>query len=165
MRILVTGASNPFGAAVCQALAKAGHEVRAFGVPAGADPFHGAKGISCFPGDIATGGSVEPVAAQCQAIVHCSNLDAPVGDKVADGKRIESGTRYTRFSAERELVTAFVALMPTVAPRGLGPALKQAETLVRATRAIVPHQVLAVADPAEAARQVTAALAKVAVTA
>src|SRR5688572_4920208 len=103
MRILVTGAANPFGAALCQALAQAGHTVRAFGVPAGEDPFHGAAGIECYPGDIVTGGSIEPVAAECQAIVHAANLDEAKGDRVADSVHIEAGTRYARYGAEREL--------------------------------------------------------------
>lgn len=164
MRVLVTGAANPFGAAVAKALAKSGHTVRAFGIPAGEDPFHTA-GIEVYPGDVAIGGSVEPVAAECQAFVHCSNLDAPTGDKVADAVHYEAGTRYARFSAERELVSSFVAVFPATPPRGLGEALKQAEAHVTATRKIVPHVMLHVASPDEAVQQVQAALAKIAVVA
>ena len=165
MRVIVTGAANPFGAAVCKALAKAGHDVRAFGIPAGEDPFHGAAGISCFPGDIASGGSVEPVAAECQAFVHASNLDPAGDDRVAQGVHIEAGTRYARYSAERELVSMFAALFPAAAPRGLGDAVKKAEAHVAGTRKIVPHVALHVATPDEAVKQVQAALAKVVVAA
>ncbi len=165
MRVLVTGAANPYGAAVAKALAKSGHTVRAFGIPPGEDPFHGAANLECYPGDIATGGSVEPVASECQAFVHCSNLDAPTGDKVADAVHFEEGTRYARFSAERELVSSFVALFPANPPRGLADVMKQAEAHVTATRKIVPHTLLHVANPDEAVKQVQAALAKVQVAA
>lgn len=165
MRVVVTGAANPFGAAVCQALAKAGHTVRAFGIPAGEDPFHGVANIECYPGDIATGGSVEPVAAECQAFVHCSNLD-PVGeDKAAHAVHVERGTRYARYSAERELVSSFLALFPASPARGWGEVLKQAEAHVAATRKLVPHAILHVATPQEAVQQVQAALSRVVVTA
>jgi uncharacterized protein YbjT (DUF2867 family) len=165
MRIVVTGAANPFGAAVCLALAKAGHDVRAFGIPAGEDPFHGAANISCYPGDIATPGSVEPVAVECQAFVHCSNLDTPGDDKAAHAVIIERGTRYARFGAERELVSLFAALFPAAPARGWGPVLKQAEAHVVATRKIVPHVLLHVASPQEAVQQVQAALARIPVAA
>ena len=165
MRVVVTGAANPFGSAICKALAKNGHDVRAFGIPAGEDPFHGTPGISCFPGDIATGGSVEPVAAECQAFVHASNLDAAGADRTAFAVHVERGTRYARYSAERELVSMFVALFPASPPRGLGDVVKKAEAHVAGTRKIVPHTMLHVATPDEAVKQVTGALAKVVVAA
>lgn len=158
MRILVTGAANPFGAAVCRSLAHAGHTVRAFGVPAGDDPFQGAANIECYPGDIVTGGSIEPVAAECQAIVHAANLDDPTGDRSADAVHVEAGTRYARYGAERELVQKFIALFPAAVPRGIGAAVQQAEAHVKGTRKLVPHTLLYVATPDEAARQVVAAL-------
>ncbi|MEK6975331.1 MAG: hypothetical protein AABY18_03205 [Candidatus Thermoplasmatota archaeon] len=160
MRILVTGAANPFGAAVCEALAKAGHTVRAFGIPAGVDPFHGADNIECYPGDVVAGGSIEPVAVECQAIVHCANLDDAGKDKQVQAVRIEAGTRYARYGAERELVSHFIAVFPAVPARGMGEATRQAEAHVKATRKLVPHFLLHVASPDEAARQVLATLAK-----
>jgi nucleoside-diphosphate-sugar epimerase len=165
MRILVTGAANPVGAAVCEALARAGHTVRAFGIPAGEDPFHGAANIECYPGDVVAGGSIEPVAAECQALVHAANLDAPTGDRVADAVHVEAGTRYARYAAERELVGHFIALFPAAIPRGLGPAVHQAEAHVKATRRLVPHFLLYVVTPEEAVRQVLGILAKVPVAA
>lgn len=165
MRVLVTGAANPFGDAVCRALAADGHTVRAFGVPAGQDPFHGAANIECYPGDIATGGSVEPVTSECQAFVHASNLDAPGDDKAAHAVHVERGTRYARYAAERELVAQFITLLPATPARGSGRMLKQAEQQVRATRKLVPHFVLHVSTPEEAVREVRAALGKALVNA
>lgn len=158
MRVLVTGAANPFGAALCKALADEGHAVRAFGIPAGEDPFHDPR-IEVYPGDIANGGSVEPVASECKVLVHAANLDAPVGDAAAHAVHVEAGTRYARYAAERELVEHFIALFPAGAPRGLGKVLKQAEQHVVATRKIVPHHLLHVATPDEAVRQVKGAIA------
>lgn len=160
MRVLVTGAGNPFGAAVATALADDGHEIRAFGIPAGRDPFHGAANITCFPGDLATGGSIEPVASQCEVVVHCANLDGVGDDKALDTARIEAGTRYVRYSAERELVAQFIALFPAAPARGQGAALKQAEAHVAATRKLVAHHIVHVATPQEAVQQVARLLAK-----
>lgn len=159
MRILVTGAANPFGAAVCRAAADAGHEVRAFGIPAGQDPFHDPR-IACFPGVLATGGSIEPVAAQCEAIVHCANFDDAGKDKAAHLQHIERGTLYARYSAERELVSQFIALSPLAPTRAVAAALKAAESQVAATRKLVPNVLLRVATPADAAQQAVAQLAK-----
>lgn len=160
MRILVTGAANPFGAAVCEALAQAGHTVRAFGIAAGEDPFHGAANIECYPGDVVAGGSIEPVAVECQVLVHCANLDEPTGNRVADAVKVEAGTRYARYAAERELVSQFITLFPAAIPRGLGAAVHQAETHVKATRKLVPHMLGHVAAPEEAVRQVLAAVGR-----
>lgn len=162
VRVLVTGPLNPFGAAVAKALAADGHEVRAFGVPAGTDPFHGQGGIRVFPGDIALGGSVEPVAAECQVLVHCANLDAAGDDRSAHAVHIDSGTRYARYSAERELVSAFIALFPAQAARAYEQPLRNAEAHVVGTRKIVPHHVLRPATPADAANQVRAMVARLA---
>lgn len=164
MRVIVTGAANPTGAALCKALAKAGHQVRAFGIPAGEDPFHDAA-IEPYPGDIATGGSVEPVAAECQVFVHASSLDAVGDDRQAHAVKVERGTRYARYSAERELVSQFIAVFPANPARGFGDVQKQAEEHVRATRKIVPHFLLHVASPDEAVRQVLATVGKAVVTA
>lgn len=160
MRILVTGAANPFGAAVAHALAEAGHTVRAFGIPAGEDPFHDAH-IECFPGELATGGSIEPVASECQVIVHCAALDAAGKDKAAHARHVEMGTMYARYSAERELVAQFIAVFPKDAPRPSAKSLQLAEAQVAATRPLVPHAILRVATPDEAAKQVVAQLGKI----
>lgn len=154
MRVLVTGPLNPFGQAVVEALAGAGHDVRAFGVPAGEDPFHGLAHVECFPGDVALGGSIEPVAAECKAIVHCANLDAPGSDKHAHAVHLERGTLYTRYGAERDPAERFVALFPATPPRLWSKALEQAEEHVRRTHPVVAQSLLRVADPQEAAQKV-----------
>jgi len=142
MRVLVTGALNPVGAAVVRALSAAGHEVRAFGVPHGEDPFHGLAGVECFPGDVAIGGSIEPVASECKAVVHTSSLDAPGKDKKAHGIKVERGTLYTRYAAERELVERFVCILPQSPEPSWMKATDAAETHVKGTKAIVPTTIL-----------------------
>lgn len=164
MRILVTGAANPYGAAVCRALADLGHTVRAFGIAPGEDPFHHPQ-VEPFAGDLAVGGSVEPVAAECQALVHCAAFDDAVPGGQSQSFHVERGTLYARYAAERELVAQFIAVMPSAAPRGLGAAVKQAETHVQGTRKLVPHVLLHVATPEEAARQVAASIARLPVAA
>lgn len=165
MRILVTGAANPVGTAVAKALVKAGHVVRAFGIPAGEDPFHGAAGIECFAGDVAVSGSLEPVAAECQALVHCANLDAAAKSSNANSIHIEAGTRYARYAAERELVLSFVALFPARPRRVDGTAIEQAKAHVTRTRPTVPHHLLTVSAPEDAVAQVLAAVARLPVVA
>lgn len=158
MRILVTGPTNPVGAALVRAVASAGHEVRAFGVPAGEDPFAGMANVSVFPGWVKVGGSIEPVASECQAVIHAAPLDAPGEDAKAHAVHIEKGTLYARYAAERELVQLFAALLPADAPRAFSKAVAQAKAHVQATRRLVPHLLLEVADPALAVREVMAAL-------
>ncbi len=154
MRILVTGAENPTGAAIATALAASGHTVRAFGIAPGTNPFADQARIEPFAGDVALGGSLEPVASECQAIVHAASLDSK-----ASAVHVASGTRYARFAAERELVQQFVVLLPADAPRSLSSAIEQAETLVKATR--VPHTLLVAETPEAAATQVSRLMADV----
>jgi|ERR1041385_4297533 NAD(P)-dependent dehydrogenase (short-subunit alcohol dehydrogenase family) len=158
MRILVTGASNNVGQAVVEALAAAGHAVRAFGVATGSGLFANAGNVQTYPGWVETGGSVEPAASECQAIVHASCLDPPGKDKVAHAVHLERGTLYTRYAAERELVQRFVALFPADAPRGSAKSIGAAKAIVHATRASVPRTVLDVGDAAAAVQGVLAAL-------
>ncbi len=80
MRILVTGPETTVGREVVKILAKGGHEVRAFGVEPGSDPFHGVANVSCFPGWVHIGGSLEPVASECRAVIHCAPLAEPGTD-------------------------------------------------------------------------------------
>jgi hypothetical protein len=157
MRILVTGPLNPTGKAVVEALAGAGHVVRAFGIPPGEDPFQDPN-VEVFPGEIGLNGSVEPVAAECQAIVHCAPLDKPGKDRMAFAGHVEKGTLYARYAAERELVSAFIALFPAEPARGWGKAMDQAKAHVQATRKVVPQKVLTVVDTDAAVRGVLAAL-------
>lgn len=159
MRVLVTGPLNPVGRAVVQALAKDGHQVRAFGIPAGEDPFRGDSRIECYPGWMQVGGSLEPVASECQALIHCANLDAPGADRQAHAVHIEKGTLYARYAAEREPVGAFVVVLPAAAGRAYGKAVDQARTHVAGTHRLVPTTVVESIDPEAVVAAVRAAIA------
>ncbi len=158
MRILVTGVGNPTGAAIVAALAESGHTVRAFGVAPGTNPFADQPRVEPFAGDAFLGGSLEPVASECQALVHAAPLD-----RTATAYQVERGTLYARYAAERELVNHLVVLMPTHAPRALAGALAQAEAHAKGAR--VPHTVLAAETPEAAAREVARLLSHVEATA
>ncbi|MES2154036.1 MAG: hypothetical protein V4510_02785 [bacterium] len=160
MRVLVTGALNPFGRAVVAGLAAAGHKVRAFGVAPGQDPFHGVAGVECFPGQVKLAGSIEPAMCECQAIVHCANLDEPVADAREHEIHIERGTLYTRYGAEREFVGSLVYVAPWSPGRKWGEALKAAEAHIDGAR--VPHATVRAdpANPAAAVEQVLQAVGR-----
>ncbi|MFA5945079.1 MAG: hypothetical protein WC876_11515 [Candidatus Thermoplasmatota archaeon] len=161
MRVLVTGSLNPVGRAVVAALAKDGHQVRAFGIEPGTAPFLDAK-IECFPGWLQVGGSLEPVTSECQAFIHCANLDAPGKDKQAHAAHVEKGTLYARYAAEREPVGAFVAVFPTNAGRAWGKVMDQAKAHVAGTHRLVPTTVVESDDPEAVVKAVRAAIAKAA---
>lgn len=162
VRVLVTGSQNPVGRAVVAALVKDGHQVRAFGIPAGSDPFHGDANIECYPGLLQVGGSLEPVAAECHALVHCANLDAPGSDRQAHAALIEKGTLYARYAAEREPVGAFVAVFPVAPGRAWGKVIEQAKAHVSGTHRLVPMTVVESEDPEKVVAAVRAALARAA---
>lgn len=161
MRVLVTGPLNPVGEACVRALAQAGHEVRAFGVPPGTQPFGDLHAVACYPGDVATGGSIEPVAAQCQAIVHAASLDAPTKDRQAHAVKVERGTRYTRFSAERELVERFLCILPQSPDPAYMEAVDGAEAHAKGTNK-VPVTILRATtrDPQATAKEVVRLLGR-----
>lgn len=159
MRVLVTGPLNPVGRAVVEGLAEAGHEVRAFGVAAGLDPFHGLANVTCYPGWVQVGGSLEPVASECRALVHCAPLDAPGDDAAAHVLMLERGTLYARYAAERELVGALVVALPSDPGRGFGKAAGEARAHVDGTRKVVPTRVVEVPADASGAAAVLAAFA------
>lgn len=161
MRILVTGPANPVGVAIVKALAADGHQVRAFGVEPGSNPFAGLANVSVFPGWVEVGGSMEPVAAECQALVHAAAFDAPGEDKAAHAVRLEKGALYARYAAERELVQRFVAVFPADAGRAWSKSIAAAKANVQATRKLVPYTLLEAADAASAVRGVQAAIATI----
>jgi uncharacterized protein YbjT (DUF2867 family) len=144
MRVLVTGPQSPVGRTLVEAIAKAGHHVRAFGVPPGEKPFAGTPNVECYPGQVELGGSVEPVASEVQAVVHCSNLDEPGRDRKAHAIHIAKGTLYVGYAAQRELVDDYICLMPW-SPGRWSEALRRAQEAAEAVR--VPHAVVRV-DPA-----------------
>jgi len=160
MRVLVTGSENGFGHAIVEALAAAGHQVRAFGVAAGKNAFPGLANVECYPGQVELGGSIEPVACECQAIVHCANLDEPGKDARAHAIHIEKGTLYTRYAAERELVAQLVYVAPWSPGRKWADALTKADAQIEGAR--VAHTTIRAdaANPAGAVEQVLQAIGK-----
>jgi len=157
MRALVTGAMNPHGDAVVRALAKAGHPVRAFGVPHDENPFEGLD-VQVHPGRIDVTGSIEPVLSQRELLVHAANLDAPGADAKAHAFKIERGTLSARYGVEREQVSAFIALFPAKPSRAFSEVLAGARAQVDGTRGFLHKKCLDVTTPEDAAAQVLAAL-------
>jgi uncharacterized protein YbjT (DUF2867 family) len=156
MRVLVTGPLNPVGAACVRALSQAGHSVRAFGVPVGEDPFHGMANVECYPGDVATPGSIEPVGVECKALIHAASLDEPGKDVQAHAVKVERGTLYTRFGAERELMRRFVCVLPQSPDPKWAKVVEAAEAHARATRPAIPVTIVygSRRDPEAVAREV-----------
>jgi NAD(P)-dependent dehydrogenase (short-subunit alcohol dehydrogenase family) len=161
VRILVTGSRNPVGRAVALALAKDGHQVRVFGIEPGSTPFQDSR-IECYPGWLHVGGSLEPVLSECQALIHCANLDAPGDDKQAHAVHLERGTLYARYAAEREPVGAFVAVFPPSPGRTWGKAVAAAREHVEGTRRLVPTTVVESDDPDTVVAEARAAIARAA---
>ena len=144
MRVLVTGATNPYGEAIVRRLAADGHAVRAFGVPAGDDRFGDIDGVTSFPGWVEVGGSIEPVLAEREALVHAACLDDPGKDKRKAAIHIERGTLYTRYAAEREQVDHFIHLAPVAPGRTYSQVQANARDQVEATRGDINVRILEV---------------------
>jgi dihydroflavonol-4-reductase len=86
MRILITGADQPFGGLAAERLARA-HELRLTGTGAGA----GAPGIR--QADLRDEAAVRELVAGMQAVVHAAELDpAPVADEIEALHRASYGT-------------------------------------------------------------------------
>ncbi|HUR25202.1 MAG TPA: hypothetical protein VM327_04205 [Candidatus Thermoplasmatota archaeon] len=162
MRVLVTGPLNPVGRAVALALADDGHQVRAFGVEPGLDPFHGDTRVECYPGWLQVGGSLEPVMSECHALIHCATLDEPGADRQAHAVHIERGTLYTRYAAEREPAGAFVAVFPPSPGRLWGKAVGAAKAHVAGTHLLVLTTVVESDDPETVVAAARAAILKAA---
>ena len=108
MRALVTGASNPVGQAIVKELAANGYHVRAFGTT---EDF--GENVKSFPDWVEVGGSIEPALAEREALIHAACLDE-VKDKNKYAVRLDRGTRYTVYGAEREQVSHFVYVRPAI---------------------------------------------------
>lgn len=154
MRTVVTGASNPFGAAIVQILLDNGHQVRIFGGDADlADKFPAAQ---WHPGHVATPGSIEPVLAEREVLIHAAGLDALGKDKHANAMHIERSALGARYGAERELLDQLIL----VAPQDTGryeQAHRRAIEHVEAARK-VPTTIITAADPEDTAKHVLSAL-------
>ena len=160
MRTLVTGAGNPFGAAIAQALLDAGHDVRLFAVDAGvAARFRSGKGtVTWYAGDVATMGSLEPALSERQALVHAASLDGPEMHRHGQATHIERAAMACRYAAEREQVDHYIVVLPAEPGRKLAATVDRAEETARKTRGTINVAVLRAQDPQQAARDVLAAL-------
>lgn len=116
MRVVVTGAGNPVGQAIVHKLLQKGHQVRLFGVgPDVADRFEGP--VQWHAGDLRTIGSIEPVLAEREVLVHAAPCDEPTGDKTAWAVTLERGALGCKYGAERELLEQFITVVPEKAGR------------------------------------------------
>lgn len=164
MRVLVTGATNAYGEAIVLELAAHGHHVRAFGVDPDDDRFDAVENVKTFPGWVETGGSVEPVLAEREALVHAACLD-PVA-RGRDGKRraavrIQQGTLYTRYAAEREQVDHFIHVTPASPDRAWADLQAEAAAEAERLRGDITFRVVrARGDPTATAEEVADLLGK-----
>lgn len=158
MRVLVTGATNPTGEAIVRALAARGHHVRAFGVPADDERYQGVGDVKAFPGWVEVAGSIEPVLSERQVLVHAACLDPQPKGRGGRRKlavRIDRGTQYTRYAAEREQVDLFVHVGPADAGRVWSDVQATAQRHADATRGIIQvRTVHAGPDPQATAEEV-----------
>jgi uncharacterized protein YbjT (DUF2867 family) len=156
MRVVVTGAGNPFGSAIVRALQEAGHMIRLFGVDADVGSKFG-ENVQWHPGHVATLGSIEPVLAEREVLVHAACLDAPGKDKQAHAVHIERGTLGARYGAERELLDQFIHITPATPSRTYSVAQKNAVDVAAGCRK-VPTTVIEAADPTQVAVAVLKAI-------
>ncbi len=113
MRVVVTGAANPVGRAIVHKLLAHGHMVRLFGGDASdAAPFEGEGTVQWHAGDLRTLGSIEPVLAEREALVHAAACDKPLSDKIAWAETVERGALSCKYGAERELLEQLIHVVP-----------------------------------------------------
>ncbi len=152
MRVVVTGADNVYGSAIVDALLAAGHQVRVFGMATG--PW---DGVQYHPGHLATLGSIEPVLAEREALVHAAPMAEPGKDALAHATMVQRSTLGCRYGAERELLDQFVLLTPAAPGRKFAKAHEAA--IATATSAHkVQVDVVHADDPATAATHVMSCL-------
>jgi nucleoside-diphosphate-sugar epimerase len=90
MRALVTGATGPFGRAVCRRLLAAGHDVTAM---ARNRPQTLVDGVDFKAGDVRDSDAVANAMAGCDAVVHLAWVVAPLKTEVATAEINLGGTR------------------------------------------------------------------------
>ncbi len=153
----MTGASNPFGAAIVQALLDQGHQVRIFGGDASLqETFPAAQ---WHAGHVATPGSIEPVLAEREVLIHAAGLDAPGKDKHAHAMHIERSALGARYGAERELLDQLILVAPSDMGR-FEQAHERAKVTVEACRK-VSATVITASTPDDTAKHVLSALSEV----
>jgi nucleoside-diphosphate-sugar epimerase len=90
MRVLVTGATGPFGRAVCRLLLVAGHHVTAM---ARNRPQTRVDGIEFTAGDVRDSRAVANAVSGCDAVVHLAWVVAPLKTEAATEEINLGGTR------------------------------------------------------------------------
>ena len=154
MRVVVTGAANPQGEAIVDALVQKGFSIRLFAVDASVAAKWGDK-VQWYAGHVATTGSIEPVLAEREILVHAAALDTPGKDKAAHAFHIERSTLACRYGAERELLDQFIHVAPAADAKGVYKQVHDHAILTaqetRKVEAIIVH---AHPDPAQTAQEV-----------
>lgn len=153
MRVVVTGAGNAFGRAIVHKLLQKGHMVRLFGgSPDLADAFASDGEVQWHAGDLHVLGSIEPVLAEREVLIHAASCDKPEGDKTSWAARVERATLGCKYGAERELLEQFIHLSPSH-PGRFGQAHERAVAIVESCRK-VEASVVAATDPDATAEEV-----------
>lgn len=98
MRILVTGATGPFGRAVCRRLIDGGHDVTAM---ARHRPQTLADGVDFAAGDVRDAHAVTAAVAGCDAVVHLAWVVAPL--------KTEAETKEINLGGTRNVLDAMAA--------------------------------------------------------
>jgi nucleoside-diphosphate-sugar epimerase len=98
MRVLVTGATGPFGRAVSRRLLAAGHDVRAM---ARNRPQTLVDGVEFTVGDVRDSRAVTNALSQCDAVVHLAWVVAPL--------RTEAETKEINLGGTRNILDAMAA--------------------------------------------------------
>ncbi len=151
MRVVVTGAGNPTGEAIVRALQKEGHMIRLFGIDA--ETAARFEGVQWHPGHLTTIGSIEPVLAEREVLVHAACLDAPGKDKRQHAVHIERGTLGCKYGAERELLDQFIHVTPATPDKTYSVAQANAVATAESSRKVPVHIVRA-SSPEQAAQEV-----------
>ncbi len=141
MRVVVTGAGNAYGEAIVKALQKEGHMIRLFGVDGAVAAKFG--DVQWHAGELTTIGSIEPVLAEREVLVHAACMDAPGKDKVAHAVLIERGTLGCKYGAERELLDQFIHITPEDPGRTYSVAHANAIATVESCRKVPTHVIKA----------------------
>ena len=159
MRILLTGAGNPFGKAIVEALLRDGHHIRVFGD--GPETIRGLDRlgtVAWYPGDLQVGGSIEPALSERQVIVHAAPCDEPGKDARQHAVKVERGSLYARYGAEREQVDHFIHVAPAEPERAWRTVQQNAVQAVQGMRGDIVTTFIPAKTPEQAARDVVAAL-------
>ncbi|TVS90092.1 NAD-dependent epimerase/dehydratase family protein [Mycobacterium helveticum] len=90
MKVLVTGATGPFGRAVCRRLVTASHDVTAM---ARTRPRTLVDGVAFTAGDVRDARAVADAVSGCDAVVHLAWVVAPLKTEAATEEINLGGTR------------------------------------------------------------------------